>query len=70
LVSFRRSGFASPPMTKVPFGSGSWWFRQMNHHRSARWTPRRHVRSRSMPIAPRGGRRSSSGTSVCPRPTS
>jgi hypothetical protein len=42
----------------------------MNHHRSARWTPRRHVRSRAMPITPRGGQRSSSGTSVCPRPTS
>jgi hypothetical protein len=58
-TSSRRSGSVSPQMTRVPSGDGSWWFRRMNHHRSAQRTLRRHVRSRETPTAPRDGRRSS-----------
>jgi hypothetical protein len=58
-ASSRRSGPVSRPTTRVPSGGTSWWFRQMNHHGLARQTPRRHVRSRATPTAPRGRRRSS-----------
>jgi hypothetical protein len=58
-ASSRRSRSASPPTTRVRSGSGSWRFRQTNHHGSARQTPRRHVEFRAMPTAPRDGQRSS-----------
>jgi hypothetical protein len=43
LASSRRSGSASLPMTRVPSGGASWWFRRTNHYGSVRRTPRRDV---------------------------
>jgi hypothetical protein len=65
LESFRRSESTSPPMTKVPSGGGSWWFRRTNHRGSAQRTPRRHVGSRALPTAPSDGRRSSARRYLC-----